>query len=281
MWGVQGRYFQRSTMKRTTTKSTRTFITEDFLLHNNVARVRRAGFRAEVSHELADFHAFYDQMYVPFIRSRYGAESVVSHRARLERCFRQGGIVWALDQGRRVAGVLVRQRGTTLDFVVVGTAGGTPEPARTGAVFAIDLFALEHARALGCTMVDFGGSRASPSDGLLLYKARWGARVLANRTTFYDLCLSWRRLTPPLLALLAHTPLIFRQADGLAALWSLVGASNDAPPEMAAAAAVLRSLRRIYLLGGTDGDAPILPIPSVRIDPAAQPSWHPPRDAAG
>jgi hypothetical protein len=246
-------------------------------LSHNLARMRRAGFQPLVAHDERDFLDFYDRMYVPFIRQRHGAESVVSNRSRLRRCFRQGGVLWVLQDGKRVAGVIVRNRRPTLDLVVLGTADGDLAAARAGAVFALDYFAFEHARALGCTAVDFGGSHPSPSDGLLLSKARWGVRMVASRTLFWDLCLSWERLTPPLLAFLARTPLIFRQADGLAALWA-TGDPRDGPcPEIGAAHAVLRSLRRLYVLGAADEAfaAPAGP-PTIYVDPARHPAWRPP-----
>jgi hypothetical protein len=179
--------------------------------------------------------------------------------------------MWALRDGERVAGLLFRTRGRILDLVVLGTAEGALAPVQEGVIFALDLFLFDHARTLGLTGVDFGGSRPSPRDGLLLYKARWGASLAPNRTSFYDLHLAWDRLGPALLAFLARTPLIFRQADGLAALWG-----PDTPASVRATRPVLQSLRRLYLVGGAasaahaDGDIPI-----VRIDPVAQPQWRP------
>ncbi len=237
-------------------------------LAHNLTRMRRAGFVPEVSHGAADFAAFYDRMYVPFVERRHGDATVVTHRSRLRRCFRQGGVMWVRRGTERVAGLLFRVRGGTLDLVVIGTAEGALDPLHEGAAFALDVFLFEHARRLGCTTVDFGGSRPSPRDGLLVYKARWDGVVVPNRTTFYDLRLGWQRLTPPVLDFLARTPLIVRQADGFAALW---GPASDA--DLRAARSVARSLRRTYVLRADAGsaDAGI-----VRVDPAADPGWHPP-----
>jgi hypothetical protein len=244
---------------------------------HNVTRVRRAGYTADVSHAPADFEAFYAGMYAPFIRRRYGGEGVVSDRPRLRRCFNQGGIVWALRDGVRAAGALYRTRGRTLDLVVVGTANGELAPLTDGAAFALDLFVFEHARRLGCSVVDFGGSRPSPRDGLLLYKARWNADVVVGRTTFYDLALFWRRLTPALVASFARTPLVIRQADGLAAL---AGTNGDPRRELGAMHAVLARLRRLYLVAPASDACDLghgaMPIPVVRIDPAARVDWRPP-----
>lgn len=241
-------------------------------LAHNLARMRRAGFRPAASHAAVDFETFYDRMYVPFIRRRHGGESIVTNRARLRRCFRQGGVMWVVRGTERVAGLLFRVRGRTLDLVVIGTADGALDALHDGAAFALDLFLFEHARRLGCTAVDFGGSRPSPRDGLLFYKARWDGRVVPNRTTFYDLRLEWHRFTPPLLDFLTRTPLIIRQSDGLAAL---SGPGTDT--ELREARRVLRGLRRLYLLRpGDDTPSNDVTIPVIHVDPMAHPTWHPP-----
>jgi hypothetical protein len=244
---------------------------------HNVTRVRRAGFTVAHARTPADFEAFYTGMYAPFIRRRHGDEGVVSDRPRLRRCFNQGGILWALRDGERVAGALYRTRGRTIDLVVVGTADGALGPVHDGAAFALDLFMFEHARRLGCTVLDFGGSRPSPRDGLLLYKARWNADLVPGRTTFFDLATYWRGLGPALLACLARTPLVIRQADGLAALAAVEDA--DATRQLGAMHAVLARLRRLYLVArpGVAADAAALvPIPVVRVDPDRDRSWRPP-----
>src|SRR5258705_458605 len=130
-------------------------------------------------------------------------EAGLSNRARMRRCFRQGGLVFAERAGKPSMAALYRRRGATLDLVVLGSPDGDLAPRRNGVSFALELFVFEHAHALGCTTVDFGGSRPSPADGLLAYKARWGSRIVTTRSMFYDLALGWDRLTPVLLAFLA------------------------------------------------------------------------------
>lgn len=237
-------------------------------LMNNRARALRAGFERRVSHDLREFETFYDRMYVPFIRALHGDEAAVSNRARMRRCFRQGGLVFAERAGQPAMGALYRTRGTTLDLVVLGTPDGDLAPRADGAAFALELFVFEHARALGCTTVDFGGSRPSPSDGLLAYKARWGSHITATRSMFYDLALGWQRLTPALLAFLAKTPLIIRQADGLAAM--------IAGTDLGSVRTAVRTLRRVYVLAEGESPVPDLGVPTVRVDPAAEPAWRPP-----
>jgi hypothetical protein len=239
---------------------------------NNLNRAVRTGLAARVSHDLREFDDFFDRMYVPFTRALHGAEAALSNRARMRRCFRQGGLVFAERAGKASMGALYRTRGSTLDLVVLGTPDGDLTPRRDGASFALELFVFEHARAIGCTHVDFGGSRPSPADGLLVYKARWGSRVMTTRSMFYDLSLCWDRLTPALLAFLATTPLVFRQADGLAGVIAVPDARRDIGPARTA----LRTLQRVYVLASSGAAIADLGVPTIRVDPAAEPAWRPP-----
>jgi len=231
-------------------------------LQANAARARRAGFAAEVSHDLGDFAAFYEGMYLPFAQRRHGAATLISNPSRLRRCMRQGALVYVVQDGVRVAGGIVRHRGAVLDLVVLGTAGGDLAALPSGALFALDVFVFEHARTLGCSHLDFGGSRPSPLDGLLLYKARWGAEVVDSRTTFYDVHLWWPRLGRPVRDVLARQPLVVRDPDGLAALW----ADEPSARPLRDARSVLKRLRLLYLLGATPAtlaEAQRIGIPTV------------------
>lgn len=245
-------------------------------LKNMLNRLRHGGLRPLVSHEDRDFQAFFDEMYVPFIRRRHGPKSVVRNRSVMRRCFRQGGLLWALREGERVAGCLYRTRGRIIDAVAVGTPKGDWQPIAAGAGFALDLFLVEHAKQLGCELVDFGGSRPSLRDGLLLYKARWGARVVEKQTTWYDLNLSWARLNDAVLSFFARVPLIFRDVDGLSALWAVGRDPSAVHADLVTSRAALRTLRRLYLLGApSDVAVDLGDIETVLIDPTAQPGWHP------
>ena len=113
-------------------------------------------------------------------------------------------------------------------------------------------------------------------DGLLLYKARWGARVVEKATTWYDLNLFWGTLNDPVLSFFARAPLIFREADGLSALWAVGRDTPDAQADLVTSRSALRSLRRLYLLGEqSDVPADLGDVETVLIDPATQPDWHP------
>ena len=81
----------------------------------------------------------------------------------------------------------------------------------------------------------------------------------------------WERWTPALHALLQRTPLLVRDGDGLAALFS--GATSA---DLQGARQVLRSLRRVYVVdGAADLRPPTSAPPLVRVDARVEAAWRP------
>lgn len=180
--------------------------------------VRRNGLTSEVSHTEADFDLFYYTMHVPFIRQRHGEQGIIRNIHKLRRCFRRGGLLWIRRGGQRISGVIFQQQDHVLRFVALGTVNGEWTPVKAGAIAALYYYALEYAHKLGCRSIDFGGCRPSLGDGPLRYKRKWGMSLVEKHDAYYDFLVHWNRLSEPVAAFLAHTPLIFRDRDGLSAI---------------------------------------------------------------
>jgi len=218
-------------------------------LRSDLRIVRRNSLKHEVVEADADFTQFYQTMYLPFVRRRHAQHAFIRNDYWMRRAFRRGGLMWILQDGQRVAGLLFRRRGQVLYSVAIGTARGEDRFVREGANIATDLFVLEHAKRLGCTLIDFGGSRPFLNDGVLRYKRKWGVTLVDKQDARYDLLVHWNRLTRPVLAFHSNVPLIFRDEDGLSALCLI---ERDSPIAQAEVSKIHRSvwipgLRRLYL----------------------------------
>lgn len=109
---------------------------------------------------------------------------------------------------------------------------------------------VNHAKALGCQRVDFGSCRPSLSDGVLRYKRKWRAHLVEQPYAHYDLLVHWTRFGGPVVAFLAHTPLVFRDRSGLSAI-AVVDRSEPVTRAEAAKAhhaMWMPGLRRLYLV---------------------------------
>jgi len=192
-------------------------------IEEDLRKIRREGFTAEVSHAEADFDMFYRTMYVPFMSNRHGKHAVIRNVHQLHKWFRHGGLVWVRRRDQRLAGSLLQRREDVVYKRAIGTADGDWAPAKAGALAALYYYELQYARTQGCARVDFGGSRASLTDGLLRFKRKWGVRIVDEPHFRYDFLVHWNRLDARSVAFLAQTPLIFRRRGEL---WGVAGLSR-------------------------------------------------------
>lgn len=172
----------------------------------------------EFAHAAADFEIFYDRMYLPYAHDRHGMQTYVYNKYLLRRAFRRGGILHLIRDGSPLAGALFERNGSTLIFVALGVVNGDMALLRQGAVAALYVHLLDYAREQGCTAIDFRGSRPSLLDGVLRYKRKWGATLYDKRDVLHATLVHWNRLDDVVAEFLAHTPLIFRDGDGLSAV---------------------------------------------------------------
>lgn len=218
-------------------------------VHDDIRRTRR-DWTAEASHRADDFSAFYRDMYVPYIHRRHSADAFVRPARRLRRAFRRGGLLWARRRGERVAGLLFELRRGTFGAVALGVSGGDEAWLRAGAVAALYVHMIEIARASGCRVIDWHGSRPSLADGVTRFKRKWGAVVYDRPQVLHTTLLQWNRMGPAVLAFLEHTPLVFHDVDGLSVLGV---ASGDAAlaPARAVARLATPGLRRVVVLASS------------------------------
>ncbi len=181
-------------------------------------KTRVGGWSAELMQAPADFDAFYERMYVPYTLARHGADAYVKGYHHLRRAFRHGGLLRLSRDGVPVAGAVFEQVGATLVLEALGVAGDGMALRQQGAVAALYVHAIGHAQRHGCTAIDLRGSRPSLADGLLRYKAKWGATIYDKRDDPHLSLLHWHRLDGAVAELLAHTPLVARDRDGLTAV---------------------------------------------------------------
>jgi hypothetical protein len=209
-------------------------------IRRDMTLVRRHGYQPVLSDGKDDLETFYHSFYIPFTHERYGEMAFVRMADDLRRRVRRGGILWVQRAGSRVAAVLFELHEDTVDLLALGTLKGDRELVKEGAIAALYYFIIELARARGCRIVDFRGSRPSLCDGLLRYKSKWGATLYDKTDSYHDLFIRWGRLNGVVKEFFSHTPLIFRDEGQLSAVFA--DESNSAESLW------VNGLRRLYLL---------------------------------
>ena len=220
-------------------------------IKRDMSLVRRNGFEPAFDDDEASFRYFYSDVYRPYAQQRYGDDAYTRTPSDLRRRLHCGGMIWVVEEGKRVAGALYELDGNELVLLAMGSVNGDFEPVKRGALAALYYYTLQTAQRIGSHAIDLRGCRPALSDGVLAYKQKWGAAIGEKAETYYDLLLRWDDPNPVVRAFFAKTPMIFRDGSGLSGL-------TGADPEQARGLWA-KGLRSIYRL--TDDGRVAVPRP--------------------
>jgi hypothetical protein len=137
-------------------------------------RIRRHGYRVDFTSESEAKELFFRNFYRPYVQSRFGAgtfmdtEEVFMERARGQTLARLHG------NGQWIAGLLIHRHGRSLRFGRFGAASDPPAP---GASEVLDTLVVHRMHERGVRRIVMGDTRPCLADGVMRYKARFGARI--------------------------------------------------------------------------------------------------------
>jgi len=189
------------------------------------------------SHADEDLVEFFNTVYRAHGLVRHGPSAQLRSLASIKYAMKRGALLWITCEGRKVAGVVLESNNGRMILIALGTVGGDESLLKKGVLSATYHFAMQYARAQGCPMMDFGGTRPSLSDGLLRYKRKWGAVIDPKPLNSFDTLVWWPVVNPAVEAMLKATPLVFRDQGSLSALH--LDSEPPLPPEMT------RGLKRV------------------------------------
>ncbi len=176
-------------------------------MRRSMKRAASAGMSVEVTKGLQGYEEFLQKAHVPSVRRRFGTAGVSENAHQIRRWLRRGGLVRIKRRGTPVLAVVYRLDGTTLRVGAQGMFVTDSSALKQGAGVLLYSTLFELATKLSVLRVDLGGVRPFYSDGVLLFKQRWGA-VVSRPTTPNGYALyadaastafnEWRRLRRPI-----------------------------------------------------------------------------------
>ncbi len=190
---------------------------------SDLRRVKKQDYSSHLSKEAGDFDLFYEHFYKPYILGRHTTNARLTPRWMLRLVYAFGSIQWLTLKGERVAADLVMKQGRGYNLVVTGVRDGRQDLLRQGALAALYINSVDHARQLGCTRILLGSSRAFLQDGLTRYKGKWMDGFNQDDghiTTNHVLLLRWNRLAGPVVEFLSSAGPIHHEQSGYSALWA-------------------------------------------------------------
>ena len=107
---------------------------------DSLRRIKKHRLSACVSHDLKELGDFVQNAYVPHIRSRFGDLARPHSELTVARAFGSGGLLWVLQDGVRLAGVVFSVKGDTICSRIAAPASNTELAVRAHAVSATKKF---------------------------------------------------------------------------------------------------------------------------------------------
>ena len=141
-------------------------------------RIRRLGLEFEVVRDLKSFEYFYQNMYLPYSKGRYGDGAVLKTKEDIKADFEKGELILIKKQGEYISGMLLSYDGELATMPYLGVLDGSWELVSEGAISSGYEFALQHLEAIGCRKLIVGQSRAFLKDGVLQFKKKYGHKIM-------------------------------------------------------------------------------------------------------
>jgi hypothetical protein len=181
-------------------------------IKSDLRRIHRLQYSYEVVHEKGQFVYFYNRMYVPHIKAKYGNEATLHSLDGILGKIDYSELLLIKDGPTSVAGeVIVYQNGGP-KILCMGVLDGDRRYVRKGAICALYYFRSVYLKGKGHIEIDLGASRGFLSDGVLSYKRKWGLMLTAIRGGGF--LIHPQNLNKGVRTFLINNPFIISEPDG-------------------------------------------------------------------
>lgn len=146
-------------------------------LKSTFRKLRRSGLEYRISRDKSDFELFYNRMYLPHIRQKFGDLANVNSPEKMEKYFQRGFLILVTDHNRPISGGICWTAEKSLICKDVGVLDGNPDFTKKGAQSAVDYYLVDYAKKNNIERIDMGISLPFLNDGVYTSKKEWGAKV--------------------------------------------------------------------------------------------------------
>jgi hypothetical protein len=234
-------------------------------LTRDIRVARQNGLETSLSDRLEDFEEFYRSMYVPFTRWRHGTMAWYANKQALRNHFHRGGLIWLTCGGERVAGLVFEVNGRALGTRAYGTRAGYAGATKKGAATALYFHAIKHAISSGCQFLDLGGCHACLSDGLMLYKRKWGVGIRVRPGNQFHTLVRWAAWNQAVATFLTDVPVLHQSGNRLVGITAtdLTSIAMQADADKIYQRVQMPGMDRLVIVNPGGWRADILPPPSA------------------
>lgn len=185
-------------------------------LKSDLNKISNSQFEVAITKEARDFDAFYETMYLPHARLRFGESAIIKKKRVLAKDFQSGFLLLLKDGERPIAGSLIKEDDDIITETTLGVLSGEDAFLRMGVSGAIDYHLLEWAAAHNKTYMKVGHTRPFPQDGVYRNKRKWLMTISPDMDGVMDMAVQIRRFDKTMATVLRHWPFVFQTTRGLA-----------------------------------------------------------------
>lgn len=142
-------------------------------LESDVRRIRKNKLSYAVIEDPQAFEAFYDTMYLPYIRKNYKNMALLMSRSEMLSERDKCQLLVVQKNGDPIGGILIKYDPEYPRLWSIGVQQASDEFIRDGVVGALYYFPVMHLQQMGHKRVHFGATRPFLNDGVLNYKKKW------------------------------------------------------------------------------------------------------------
>lgn len=184
---------------------------------NDLRRVRRGGYRCEITSDRRAIADFYDRQYEPYVRFAHGDGAFMAPKWHVVRQGAKGALLQVVLEDEVVAGGIVYPADDVLVSLWMGLPPHLHENPPDAVISALYVFLIRYAIDYGYAWVDFAGTRGFLNDGVFQFKRKWGAEIDDGYSPS-SLLLQAQNANPNTLGLLENLPVLTRGSEGLEAV---------------------------------------------------------------
>ena len=154
---------------------------------NDLRQMRKNETTFEVTKNREEFEYFYSNMYLPYIKNRYGTHAFSMSHEEMRGKLGCSELIFVKVRGERVAGRILLYENDSVRAWSMGVKDGDSAYVKAGAIKAMDYFTYQYLAERGYKVLHLGGSRPFLLDGVLRYKRRHRVRLIDHTKRYFSL----------------------------------------------------------------------------------------------
>lgn len=210
-------------------------------LQYNLSKIHKNNLEYEIIDTPEAYEYFYDTMYLPYMDQKFDSTALLMSREDMRAQHDICQLLYIKKGDQYLSGLIIKYEPDCPRIWSIGLKDANYEYIREGALGAQYYFLINYLKGKGYDRVNFGGTRAFHTDGVLNYKKKWPIKNAGFTKQGFHIRLISK--SPEMIDLLTRCPFIFIKNETLQSAF-FVG------PDVSLTLKKIKKIHKSYLLGG-------------------------------